>query len=322
MAASDQAKIDSGFAMKSEAAEVMAGIDLSGKVAVVTGGYSGIGVETTRALINAGAKVHVPVRNPEKAAETLADIDGQVHIGEMDLSDLDSVIAYAESISSMEPKLDLLINNAGIMACPETRVGSDWESQFAVNHLGHFVLTTHLLSNLMEADNPRVVCLSSIAHKRSDIRWDDIHFEKDPYEKWDAYGQAKTANALFALGLDLKYRDQGLRAFSVHPGGIMTPLQRHMAVEEMMAMGWTDAEGNVSERANAMFKTTTQGCSTTLWCATSPALENRGGVYCEDCDISNLATEDSQPFFDVASWAADDDGAIKLWDVTEKMLGF
>jgi NAD(P)-dependent dehydrogenase (short-subunit alcohol dehydrogenase family) len=183
MAASDQAKIDSGFAMKSEAAEVMAGIDLSGKVAVVTGGYSGIGVETTRALINAGAKVHVPVRNPEKAAETLADIDGQVHIGEMDLSDLDSVIAYAESISSMEPKLDLLINNAGIMACPETRVGSDWESQFAVNHLGHFVLTTHLLSNLLEADNPRVVCLSSIAHKRSDIRWDDIHFEKDPYEK-------------------------------------------------------------------------------------------------------------------------------------------
>ena len=282
--------------MKSEAAEVLDGIDLAGKVAVVTGGYSGIGVETTRALIDAGAKVHVPVRNLEKAEETLADVDWEVHVGEKDLSDLDSVRAYAESIRSIEPTVDLLINNAGIMACPETRIGSGWESQFAVNHLGHFVLTTQLLPNLLQAKNPRVVCLSSVAHKRSDIRWDDIHFERDPYEKWDAYGQAKTANALFALGLDLKYRGQGLRAFSVHPGGILTPLQRHMAVEEMMAMGWTDAEGNISEHAKSMFKTTTQGCSTTLWCATSPALENRGGVYCEDCDIANLATEESPQF--------------------------
>jgi NAD(P)-dependent dehydrogenase (short-subunit alcohol dehydrogenase family) len=307
--------------MKSEAAEVLAGIDLAGKVAVVTGGYSGIGVETTRALVNAGAKVHVPVRNPEQAAETLADIDGEVHVGEMDLSDLDSVRAYAESIRSKEPVLDLLINNAGIMACPETRVGSGWESQFAVNHLGHFVLTMQLLPSLLQASDPRVVCLSSVAHKRSDIRWDDIHFEEDPYEKWEAYGQAKTANALFGLGLDLKYRDQGLRAFSVHPGGILTPLQRHMAAEEMMAMGWADADGNISERAKSMFKTTTQGCSTTLWCATSPALENRGGVYCEDCDIANLATEESAQFFDVPPWAADDDSAVKLWDLTEKMLG-
>ena len=216
--------------------------------------------------------------------------------------------------------MDLLINNAGIMACPETRIGSGWESQFAVNHLGHFVLTTQLLPSLLQAKDPRVVCLSSIAHKRSDIRWDDIHFESEPYEKWDAYGQAKTANALFALGLDLKYRDRGLRAFSVHPGGILTPLQRHMAVEELMAMGWTDSEGNISEQAKAMFKTTTQGCSTTLWCATSPALDDRGGVYCQDCDIANLATEDSAPFFDVAPWAADDDSAVRLWDLTEKLL--
>ncbi len=322
MAARDQKKIGSGFGMKSEAAEVLAGIDLAGKVAVVTGGYSGIGVETTRALINAGAKVHVPVRNSEKAAETLADIEGEVHVGEMDLSDLASVRAYAESISSIEPTVDLLINNAGIMACPETRTGSGWESQFAVNHLGHFVLTTQLLPNLLQANRPRVVCLSSVAHHRSDIRWDDIHFEKDPYEKWDAYGQAKTANALFALGLHLKYHDQGLRAFSVHPGGIMTPLQRHMAAEEMMAFGWTDAEGNLTELAKSGFKTTTQGCSTTLWCATSPALENRGGVYCEDCDIANLLTEKSAPYVDVAPWAADDDSAVKLWDLTEKMLDF
>ena len=218
MAASDQKKIESGFGMKSEAAEVLAGVDLTGKVAVVTGGYSGIGLETTRALINAGAKVHVPVRDPKKAAQTLADIDGEVQVGEMDLSELDSVRAYAESISSVDPTVDLLINNAGIMACPETRVGLGWESQFAVNHLGHFALTTQLLPNLSKANRPRVVCLSSVGHKRSDIRWDDVHFESDPYEKWDAYGQAKTANALFALGLDLKYREQGLRAFPYTPG--------------------------------------------------------------------------------------------------------
>ena len=321
MAANDQKKLDSGFGMKSEAVDVLAGIDLAGKVAVVTGGYSGIGVETTRALVHAGATVYVPVRNPAKAAETLADIGEGVHIGPMDLSDLDSVREYAAVVASIEPAIDLLINNAGIMACPETRVASGWESQFAVNHLGHFVLTTELLPNLLQAPSPRVVALSSIAHKMSDIRWDDPHFENDAYDKWQAYGQAKTANALFALGLDLKYRDQGLRAFSVHPGGILTPLQRHMDVEEMMAMGWTDAECNVSEQAKAMFKSTTQGCSTTLWCATSPALAGRGGVYCEDCDIANLATEESERFFDVAPWAADDDGALRLWDLTEKMLG-
>ena len=181
----------------------------------------------------------------------------------MDLSDLDSVREYAAVVASIEPAIDLLINNAGIMAGPETRVGSGWESQFAVNHLGHFVLTAGLLPNLLQAPSPRVVALSSIAHKMSDIRWDDIHFQKEAYDKWQAYGQAKTANALFALGLDLTYRDQGLRAFSVHPGG-MTRLQRHMEVEEMMAMGWADAEGNVSEQAKAMFKSTTQGCSTTV----------------------------------------------------------
>ncbi len=320
MAANDQKKLDSGFGMKSEPADVLAGIDLTGKVAVVTGGYSGIGVETTRALINAGAKVYVPVRNPEKAAETLADIGEGLHVGPMDLADLDSIGQYASVVASIEPAIDLLINNAGIMACPETRVGSGWESQFAVNHLGHFALTVALLPNLLQAANPRVVALSSIGHKRSDIRWDDIHFEKEDYDKWQAYGQAKTANALFALGLDLKYRDQGLRAFSVHPGGILTPLQRHMEAEEMMALGWTDAEGNLSERAKAMFKSTTQGSSTTLWCATSPALADRGGVYCEDCDIANLATAESEPYFDVAPWAADDDSALRLWDLTEEML--
>lgn len=320
MSTRTQQRIGSGFEAKSEPSQILDGIDLAGKVAVVTGGYSGIGLETTRALAGAGVKVYVPVRDPAKAEANLADIDGEVISLTMDLGDLESVRAFVAEIQSRESNLDLLINNAGIMACPETRIGNNWESQFAVNHIGHFVLTTGLLPQLLNADAPRVVCLSSIAHRRSDILWDDIHFESTPYEKWTAYAQAKTANALFALGLDMKYADQGLRAFSVHPGGILTPLQRHLPNEEMQALGWTDADGNLSEQAAAMFKSTTQGCTTSLWAATSPALANTGGLYCEDCDVSDLATEDSPRYFNVAPHAVDEQSALRLWELTEEML--
>ncbi|NKB32874.1 MAG: SDR family NAD(P)-dependent oxidoreductase [Pseudomonadales bacterium] len=315
-----QKKTDSGFIAKSEPSQILEGIDLDGKVAVVTGGYSGIGLETTRALSDRGVKVYVPVRDPAKAEENLKSMTGDVVVAEMDLADLDSVKTFAQSVAAAENDLHLLINNAGIMACPETRVGNNWESQFAVNHLGHFVLTTELLPQLLAANGSRVVCLSSIGHKRSDILWDDIHYNNNPYEKWTAYAQSKSANALFALGLDMKYRDQGVQAFSVHPGGIMTPLQRHLDNEEMQALGWTDAEGNLSELAASLFKSTTQGCTTTLWAATSPALANTGGLYCEDCDVANLATEDSPPYVDVAPWAANEDSALRLWDLTEQML--
>lgn len=320
MSARVQQKIDSGFEAKSEPSQILEGIDLAGKVAVVTGGYSGIGLETTRALAGAGVKVYVPVRDPQKAEANLADIEGEVISLQMDLGDLDSVRSFGAEVAGRESSLDLLINNAGIMACPETRIGDGWESQFAVNHIGHFVLTKALLPNLLNAEAPRVICLSSVAHRRSDILWDDIHFKSTPYEKWTAYAQAKTANALFALGLDLKYSDQGLRAFSVHPGGILTPLQRHLPNEEMQALGWTDADGNLSEQVAAMFKSPTQGCTTTLWAATSPALADTGGLYCEDCDVSDLATEDSPRFFGVESWATNEDSALRLWDITEQML--
>ena len=320
MSARVQKKLDSGFNAKSEPSEILAGKDLTGKVVVVTGGYSGIGLETTRALAAAGAKVYVPVRTPEKAKENLQGIEGEVIVDAMDLSDLESVRSYAIALANRETKLDLLINNAGIMACPEARVGNNWESQFGVNHLGHFVLSSELLPLLINAGAARVVCLSSVAHRRSDILWDDINFESTEYEKWTAYAQAKTANVLFALGLAMKYREQGIQAFSVHPGGILTPLQRHLPNEEMQALGWTDADGNLSEQAAAMFKSTTQGCSTTLWAATSEALADAGGLYCEDCDVSNLATEDSPPFFDVAPWAVNEESALRLWDISEKML--
>jgi NAD(P)-dependent dehydrogenase (short-subunit alcohol dehydrogenase family) len=313
-----QAKLGSGLDPKSEPSDILAGKDLTGKVAVVTGGYSGIGLETTRALAAAGAKVYVPVRNVDKAAETLATIErGEVIPLPMDLGDFASVRRFVAEMLENESQIDLLINNAGIMACPEARIEGGWESQFGVNHLGHFVLTKGLLPALLAADSPRVVSLSSIGHRRGGVNFEDINFEKTPYEKWTAYAQAKTANALFALGLDMKYADQGLRAFSVHPGGIMTPLQRHLQNEEMIALGWLDENGNLSELAAALFKSTTQGCTTTLWAATSDMLDGKGGLYCEDCDVAELADEDTPRYFGVAQWAVDPDLAVKLWELSE-----
>ena len=313
-----QAKLGSGLDPKSEPSDILTGKDLTGKVAVVTGGYSGIGLETTRALAAAGAKVYVPVRNVDKAAETLATIKrGELIPLPMDLGDFASVRRFVAEMLENESQIDLLINNAGIMACPEARIEGGWESQFGVNHLGHFVLTKGLLPALLAADSPRVVCLSSIGHRRGGVNFEDINFEKTPYEKWTAYAQAKTANALFALGLDMKYADQGLRAFSVHPGGIMTPLQRHLQNEEMIALGWLDENGNLSELAAALFKSTTQGCTTTLWAATSDMLDGKGGLYCEDCDVAELADEDTPRYFGVAQWAVDPDLAVKLWELSE-----
>ena len=316
-----QAKLGSGLDPKSEPSDILAGKDLTGKVAVVTGGYSGIGLETTRALAAAGAKVYVPVRNFDKAAETLATIKrGEVIPLSMDLGDFASIRRFVAEILEDETQIDLLINNAGIMACPEARVEGGWESQFGVNHLGHFLLTKGLLPALLAADAPRVVCLSSIGHRRGGVNFDDINFEKTPYDKWTAYAQAKTANALFALGLDMKYAEQGLRAFSVHPGGIMTPLQRHLDNEEMIALGWLDENGNLSELAASLFKSTTQGCTTTLWAATSEQLVGKGGLYCEDCDVADLADENTPRYFGVAQWAVDPALAKELWELSERAI--
>lgn len=320
MAASDQQPTGSGFHAKSTAMEVIDGIDLSGKNAIVTGGYSGIGIETTRALAAAGATVTVPARRPDAAKEALAEVEGNIEIAEMDLADVSSVKAFGTDYAGTGRKLDLLINNAGIMACPEARVGPGWERQFGVNHLGHMALYQTLEPALLKADKPRVVALSSTAHIRSDVHWDDPHFNDHEYEKWNAYGQAKTANALFALGVDLKHRDKGLRAFSVHPGGIFTPLQRHLSDEEMVALGWKNADGTIPEPVKAMFKTPEQGASTTVWAATSPKLEGKGGVYCENADIAKLADENSQRWEHVREWACDDEKADRLWSMSEAML--
>lgn len=319
MAAADQAPIGSGFHAKSTAAEVIAGIDLSGKTAIVTGGYSGIGLETVRALASAGASVTVPARRPDTAKDALAGIGG-VTVAAMDLSDLASVRRFSADFVSAHPKLHLLINNAGIMACPLTRIGPGWESQFGTNHLGHMALYQGLLPSLRAAGGARVVALSSTGHVISGVNWDDPNYTSRPYEKWEAYGQSKSSNALFALGVDLKERGNGIRAFSVHPGGIFTNLQRHLPDEEMVALGWKNADGTLPERIKAMFKSPEQGASTTVWAATSPKLDGRGGVYCEDCDIARAATPESQRWEHARAWISDDAHAERLWGLSETLL--
>lgn len=320
MSAADQSPLESGFAAKSEPDQILAGIDLTGKTAVVTGGYSGIGLETVRALAGKGAKVFVPVRDEAKASENLSGVEGDVHSATMDLSDIGSVKSFAAQMDEDLDHLDLLINNAGIMACPLERVGPGWESQFGVNHMGHFALTKSLMPLLEKAESQRVVALSSIAHRRGGIDWDDIQFESRAYHKWESYAQAKSANALFANALSRRMNGFGGQAFSVHPGGIFTPLQRHLPLEEQVELGWLNPDGTPSDLAKHGFKSTTQGCTTTLWAATSPMLNDTPGVYCEDCDIAAVVTEETPPFSGAAEHICDDEAAERLWDVSEALL--
>lgn len=314
-----QHKLPSGFGPKTTATEVLAGMDLTGKVAIVTGGYSGLGLETVAALAGAGANVIVPARRPEVARATLDERGlGNVEVDNLDLSDLGSVRGFAERFFTTGRSIDILINNAAIMAAPEARVGDNWESQFATNHLGHYVLTNLLWPALVAGGGARVVALSSSGHKLSGIRFEDPQFTTG-YDKWLAYGQAKTANSLFAVHLDKLGAEHGVRAFAAHPGGIMTELQRHLPREEMVAAGWMTADGAVNER----FKTPEQGAATSTWAATSPMLAGMGGVYCEDCDIAEPTIPGSAEArtSGVDSHAIDPDAAAQLWAYSAEVTG-
>lgn len=311
-----QHKIGSGFDAHSTADDVLAGLDLTGKLAVVTGGYSGLGLATTRALTEAGARVVVPARRPEVAQEAVAGIDG-VEVDELDLGDLDSVRGFAERFLASGRRIDFMIDNAGIMACPETRVGPGWEAQFATNHLGHFALVNRLWPAI-ENGGARVVSVSSRGHHFSGMRWDDVHWQRGDYDKWQAYGQAKTANVLFAVHLDRLGQEHGVRAFSLHPGGIMTPLQRHLPKEEMIASGWIDEDGNPIPQVG--FKTPQEGAATQVWAATSPQLDGLGGVYLEDCDIAEPAPADGERS-GVKDWAVDPEQAARLWELSAELTG-
>lgn len=320
MIADHQKPVDSPFRRHSEPHEVLAGIDLAGKNVIVTGGYSGIGLETVKALAAAGASVTVPARDTAKANAALAGVNGDVRLALMDLADVASVRRFALGYASDVTHLDLLINNAGVMACPEARVGPGWEMQFGTNHMGHFALAHTLLPLLQRTEKARVVALSSTGHKLSDIRWDDPNWTDGSYDKWKAYGQSKTANALFALGINARLAESGGLAFAVHPGGIMTPLQRHLPLEEMVALGWLNEQGEISDAARAMFKTPAQGCTTSLWAATSPLLEGKGGVYCEDCNIAVISGEQSVRYRDVEPHAVNHESAERLWALSEAFL--
>ncbi|MFG2358322.1 SDR family NAD(P)-dependent oxidoreductase [Streptomyces sp. NPDC048521] len=316
MSTTPQHKIGSGFGATSTADDVLRDIDLTDRLAIVTGGYSGLGLETTRALTKAGARVVVPARRPGTAREALAGIEG-AEVDELDLGDLDSVRGFAERFLASGRTVDFLITNAGIMACPETRVGPGWEAQFATNHLGHFALVNRLWPAI-EPGGARVVSVSSRGHHISGIRWDDVHWRRS-YDKWAAYGQAKTANVLFAVHLDRLARDAGVRAFALHPGGILTPLQRHLPKKEMVERGWIDENGEPLNPEG--FKTPQQGAATQVWAATSPRLDGLGGVYLEDCDIAEPAGEDDHGRAGVKSWATDPEQAARLWELSAGLTG-
>lgn len=311
-----QHPISSGFGAHSTTDDVLHGVDLREATAVVTGGYSGLGLETTRALTSAGAHVVVPARRPDTAQETLAGMSN-VEVDEMDLADLASIHRFADRFLQTRRPLGILLAVAGIMAGPESRVGPGWERQFAINHLGHFALTNRLWPALVEG-GARVVVNSSAGHALSGIRWSDINFNSG-YDKWLAYGQSKTANVLFVRHLDALGAGRGVRAFSLHPGSILTPLQRHMTTDEQVERGWIDVTGNPIDPS---FKTPRQGAATGVWAATSSQLQAMGGVYCEDGDIARPAAPNAgMDDGGVHAHATDPEQAARLWELSANLTG-
>ena len=310
-----QVPVASPFGLRSTAQEVAHGIDLTAKNVLVTGGYSGIGTETVRALAGAGANIIVGARRPEQARQILESIDARLTIFALDLSQPASIDTFAAEVADNVAHLDILINNAAVMACPLSRDERGYEHQFATNHLGHFQLTARLWPLLKRAETARVVALSSIGHRLNGLDIEDPNFNHREYDKWLAYGQAKSANALFALHLDTLGAASGVRAFSVHPGGIRTPLQRHLTMEEQTAMGWYDEEGNL----NPAFKSVEEGASTSVWCAVSPLLRGMGGVYCEDCNVALPAEEAASRSSGVQPHVCDPELAARLWARSEEL---
>jgi NAD(P)-dependent dehydrogenase (short-subunit alcohol dehydrogenase family) len=302
------------------------GINLTGKVAIVTGGYSGIGLETTRVLAKAGAIVIVPARTPEKARQALKGIP-RVEQSSLDLLDPVSIDAFANEFLASGRPLHLLINSAGIMAIPLTRDARGYESHFSANHLGHFQLTARLWPALRKAHGARVVALSSRGHQRAGIDFNDPNFQHRPYDRWQAYGQSKTANVLFAVELDRRGEPGGIRAFAIHPGAILTELSRHMTDDELRAYGLsrTDSFGSIpagkSVADGGDFKTIAQGAATSVWCATGPQLAGMGGVYCQDVDVAPTLPPDSSGNIGVRPYAIDPEAAERLWTLSEQLAG-
>jgi NAD(P)-dependent dehydrogenase (short-subunit alcohol dehydrogenase family) len=308
-----QTRVTTPFTAQSTAAEVIAGIDLTGRRAIVTGGASGIGIETARALVGAGAEVTLAVRNAEAGKRTAADITAttgrqQALVAPLDLADQASVAAF---VAAWTGPLHILVNNAGVMASPLMRTPEGWEMQFATNHLGHFALATGLHGALAAAGGARVVSLSSSAHLRSPVVFEDIHFTEREYEPWSAYGQSKTANVLFAVEAARRWADDGVEVNSVMPGGIRTNLQRYVTEDDLARL-------RAETRGASVWKTPEQGAATSVLLAASPLVAGISGRYFED---GNQA-EPNQPGTrtGVAAYALDPAAAQRLWEVSVKTL--
>jgi NAD(P)-dependent dehydrogenase (short-subunit alcohol dehydrogenase family) len=292
--------------------EIMAGVDLSGRTAIVTGASTGLGLETAANLAAAGARVVAGVRNAEKGEATLSTltdrVDGAaVEFGVIDLTSFASIRAFAEAFMGRNEPLHLLINNAGVMNTPFEHTVEGYELQFGTNHLGHFLLTNLLAPALLAGAPGRVVNLSSGGHRSSDILWDDPNFEHHPYDKMIAYGQSKTANVLFSVELDRRLSDRGVHANAVHPGVINTDLGRYMSSDDYDALL---ARLKDSGRVMPPAKTVEAGAATSLWAATAPELADRGGLYLEDCHVS-----------EALPYATDAAAAKRLWALSEELVG-
>jgi NAD(P)-dependent dehydrogenase (short-subunit alcohol dehydrogenase family) len=315
-----QNPIGSGFNATSTSTDVIKGIDLTGKIAIVTGGNTGIGLETTKTLAAAGATVIVPARDTEKARRNLADIPN-AELETMDLMNPDSIDEFAQKFLASGRPLHLLINNAGIMWVPLRKDSRSIESQLATNYLAQFQLTAKLWTALKKADGARVINVSSHGHQFAPFNFDDPNFLNREYETLQAYGQSKTASNLFALELDNRAKAFNVRAYSLHPGSINgTELGREASLELFQQMGFLDAEGNLLPEIAASLKTIPQGAATTVWCATSPLLNNIGGVYCEDADVAELASETAMSN-GVKLYSLDEANAKHLWTLSEEMTG-
>jgi NAD(P)-dependent dehydrogenase (short-subunit alcohol dehydrogenase family) len=309
----------SSFGADSTTAEVLEGIDLRGKVALVTGGSGGLGEETARALAANGARVVLTARNMPKGEAVAHAIrastgNEQVEVEELELASLASVRACARRVLARHQALHLLVNNAGVMACPFAKTTEGYELQFGSNHLGHFLLTCLLVPALRRGAPSRVVCLTSGGHRASPVVFEDIHFERRPYDKWLAYGQAKTANVLFAMELDRRLGAAGVHAYAVHPGAIFTDLSRHLVPE--------DIEWLQKQMPGGQFrsKSVEAGAATSVYAATAPELAGRGGVYLEDCHVAAVK-DDLRDTDGVKSYALDPALAQRLWAVSEEMVG-